>query len=204
MAKIDNAFTKAGTLSGLAEGVAEQILDSAVGGLSPLNNFGRYMNGARAIIKVNDKLFGFAFGVNFSITTDATEVWTIDDWTPYELAPNRITVNGTMGLFHIPGKGPSKELVQANVLSFLFHKYITIEITDQMTGQTIFKTNRAVVTNRSQTLQAGELSTIQLTWKAIGWADEINPQYPQGSGSDSAPPESPISSAMGSASKLFG
>lgn len=204
MAKIDNAFTKAGTLSGMVEGMAEQLLDSAVGGLSPLNNFGRYMDGARAIIKVNDKLFGFAFGVNFNIATDASEVWTIDDWTAYELAPNRITVSGTLAMFHIPGKGPTRELVQANVLSFLFHKYITIEITDQMTGQTIFKTNRAVITNRSQSLQAGEISTMTLTWKAIGWADELNPQYPQDSGADGASPESPISSALGSVGKLFG
>lgn len=202
--QVKNAFTEAGTLTGMVSGLADNLINSAVGGLSPLNNFGRYMTGARAIIKVNDKLFGFAFGVNFNIQTETNEVWTIDDWTPYELAPNRIMVSGTMGLFHIPGKGPTRELVQANVLSFLFHRYVTIEITDQMTGQTIFKTNRAVITNKSQSIQAGEISTIQLSWKAIGWADELNPQYPQDSGADSAAPTSPIQGALNSISGVFG
>jgi hypothetical protein len=168
--------------------------------MSPLNNYARYMTGARAIIKVNGKLFGFAFGVNYNINTPHDEVWTIDDWTPYELAPQRVTINGTMGLFHIPGKGPTAELVQANVLSFLMHKYITIEITDQTTGQKIFKTERAVITSKSQILQAGDISTIQLSWKAIGWLDELTPKYPDGADGEAAG-GSGILDAVGS---LFG
>jgi hypothetical protein len=180
MAKIKNAFTNAGTLSGEIGNAAGSLLNSAVGAASPLNNYARYMTGARAIIKVNGKLFGFAFGVNYNISTPHEEIWTIDDWTPYELAPQRIMINGTLGMFHIPGKGPTKELVQANVLSFLMHKYITIEITDQMTGQKIFKTEHAVITNKSQMLNAGDISTIQLNWKAIGWIDELTPKLPDG------------------------
>jgi hypothetical protein len=180
MANVKNAFTDQGTLSGAVGGLAESLINSAVGSASPLNNYARYMTGARAIIKVNGKLFGFAFGVNYNIATPHDEVWTIDDWTPYELAPQRVSISGTMGLFHIPGKGPTAELVQANVLSFLMHKYITIEITDQTTGQKIFKTERAVITNKNQILQAGDISTIQLSWKAIGWLDELTPSYPQG------------------------
>lgn len=180
MTTIKNAITSSGTIAGTIGGVAESLLNSAVGSMSPLNNYARYMTGARAIIKVNGKLFGFAFGVNYNISTPHEEVWTIDDWTAYELAPQRISINGTIGMFHIPGKGPTAELVQANVLSFLMHKYITIEITDQTTGQKIFKTERAVITNKQQILQAGDISTIQLTWKAIGWIDELTPDYSNG------------------------
>jgi hypothetical protein len=178
--KIKNAFTEGGTLTGTVSGLTESLIDSTVGGLSPLNNFGRYMTGSRAIIKVNDKLFGFAFAVSFNINTEHEENRTIDSYIAHELMPTRITVNGTMSMFHIPSRGPSQEMVQANVLSYLMHKYITIEISDQTTGQTIFKTNKAVITNRAQTLQAGEITTIQLTWKALGWSDELIPFYPQG------------------------
>jgi hypothetical protein len=184
--KIKNAFTEGGKLTGAVSGLADSLINSAVGGLSPLNNFGRYMTGSRAIIKVNDKLFGFAFAVNFNINTEYEENRVVDSFTAYELMPTRITVNGTMSMFHIPGRGPSKELVQANVLSYLMHKYITIEISDQTTGETIFKTNKAVITNRAQTLQAGEISTIQLTWKALGWADELIPFEPQGAKGDTS------------------
>lgn len=181
MAKVKNAITDGGTLSGKASGLADSLLKSAVGGISPLNNFGRYMTGSRAIIKVNDKLFGFAFSVTYNINTEHTENITIDDYVAYELMPTRITINGTMSMLHIPDHGPTKELVQANVLSYLMHRYITIEISDQTTGQVLFKTNKAVITNKNQTLTAGELSTITLTWKALGWVDELTtPFYPDG------------------------
>lgn len=175
MTKIKNAITENSTIAGKVSGLTDSLLNSAIGGLSPLNNFGRYMTGSRAVIKVNDKLFGFAFAVNFNINTEYEENRTIDTYTAYELMPTRLTVNGTLSMFHIPGRSPTKELVQANVLSYLMHKYISIEISDQTTGQLIFKTNKAVITNRSQNLQAGELSTIQLTWKALGWVDEFIP-----------------------------
>ncbi len=170
-----------GTLSSNnVNSLLDDTLNSAVGALSPLNNFGSYFTGSRAIIKVNSKLFGFAFGITFNIRTMNTEINTIDDWIPYELAPQRILINGTMSLFHIPGKSPTREMVQANTLSFLFHKYITIEVSDQMTGQKIFETKRAVITNRNQTIQAGEISTMTLEWKALGWIDDITPAWPTG------------------------
>ncbi len=166
--------------------VAGDLLDNSLGAISPFNEFGKYFTGSRAIIKINDKLFGFAFSVNYSINTSQDEIWTIDDYTPFELAPKKITVEGTIGMFHIPGKGPTRQFVQSNVLSFLFHKYITIDIQDQTTGQTIFKTEKAVITSKSQNINAGELSRITLQWKAIGWSDDITPAYPQGhSGDDS-------------------
>ena len=202
MANVKNAFTDSGTLTGSVGELAESLINSAAGAISPLNNFGRYMTGARAIIKVNGKLFGFAFGVNYNIATPHEEVWTIDDWTPYELAPQRISISGTLGMFHIPGKGPTRELVQANVLSFLMHKYITLEITDQMTGQKIFKTERAVITNKNQILQAGDISTIQLSWKAIGWIDELMPKYPEGY--DGTPPAAGSGDILGPITDLFG
>lgn len=179
MATISNAITEGGTLTGAIGNAAESITNSALGAVSPFNNFGRYLTGSRAIIKINDTLFGFAFGVTFNIQTQATEINTIDDWTPYELAPSRILVSGTLSMFHIPGKSPTRELVQANVLSFLFHKYVTISISDQTTGQRIFETQKAIITSRRQTIQAGEISTMTLEWKAIGFIDDITPFFPE-------------------------
>jgi len=178
---IKNAITESGTLTGAASGLADSLLNSAIGGLSPLNNFGRYMTGARAIIKINSKLFGFAFGVNYSVNTEHVENQTIDSSIAYELIPTRISVDGVLSMFHVPGKGPTKQLIQSNIMSHLMHKYITIEISDQTTGQVIFKTNKAVITSKSQELKAGELSTIQLKWKALGWIDEMaDPALPTG------------------------
>ena len=172
--KVNNAFTKTAPGSGLVD----SLLNSTAASLNPIQPVSPYLSGGRAIIKINDRLFGFAFGVNFQINTEYVENNTIDEYLAYELMPTRITVNGTLSMFHIPNKSPTKRLIQANVLSYLFHKYVTIEITDQHTGQTIFHTKKAVITSKNQSLQAGELSTIQLSWKAIGWVDELTPSQP--------------------------
>ena len=163
--------------------------------------FGDFFNGSRAIIKLNgsSKPFGFAFGVTINIQTHHDEIWTIDDYTPYELAPNKIQVSGTLSMFHLPGRGPSNELVQANVLSFLFHRYVTLEIRDKKTDITLFKSNRVMITGRTESMNAGEMSNIQLSWKAIGWKDELLPNYPKGYTEPSA---DPAGAAMGIASSI--
>lgn len=176
MARVKNAFTEQGPSTSLGDSLSSDfnrltntiIQDPFFG--QPNN---KYFTGSRAIIKVNDRLFGFAFNVVYNISTEANEINTIDDYTPYELAPSRISVNGAMNSFHIPGRSASAERMQADVLSFLFHRYITIEITDQATGTVIFKTNKAVITNRSQVITAGQISTVTLNWKAIGWMDDF-------------------------------
>jgi len=202
--KVKNAITEGGKLTGVVGGLTDSLINSAVGGLSPLNNFGQYMTGSRAVVKVNDKIFGFAFAVSLNIKTEHEENRTIDSYVAYELMPTRLTVDGTLSMFHIPSRGPTKDLVQANVLSYLMHKYITIEISDQTSGQVIFKTNKAVVTNRAQTLQAGEISTIQLTWKALGWADELIPFEPQGAKGDEKGPAVDKNSFTSNARSLLG
>jgi len=47
---VKNAFNES-----IPAAVSDQLLNSALGAISPLNNYGRYMTGARAIIKVNGK-----------------------------------------------------------------------------------------------------------------------------------------------------
>lgn len=199
-AKVQNAFTNSGTLGGLTQDLGKEILNSALGSASPLNNFGRYLTGSRAIIKVNGQLYGFAFGVTINVQTHAEELWTIDEYTPVELIPTRLMVSGTLSQFHVPGKGPTKQLVQANLLSFLMHRYITIEISDQTSGTTIFKTEKAMITNKQQVLNAGEISQIQLQWKAIGFVDELVPALPDGA--DGNP--SGIGSVLDDIKNLFG
>lgn len=172
---------------------ADLVAESAFGNIGLSKNMGKYFTGSRCVIKINSDLAGFAFAVSFSINTEQEEIWAIDSWTPWEIAPKRVTVEGTLGMFHIPGKGPSQEGIQADVLSFMFHKYITLEVRDARSDIMVFQTNKAVVTSRRQDIKAGELSTIQLNWKAIGWADEKFPALPSDLDSDSPAGSSSIS-----------
>jgi hypothetical protein len=176
---IDNPIQGNFNLHSVADIAAEALISNS-GSIFSARPLAKYLTGARCIIKVNGRLAGFAFGVSLNINTEQDEIFGIDDYMPQELAPKRITVSGTLSMFHIPGQGASKMMFQSNVLSFLFHKYITIEIRDSQTDSLIFITKQAVITSRVEDIRAGELSTVQLSWKAIGWQDEEQPQYPGG------------------------
>jgi hypothetical protein len=69
-------------------------------------------------------------------------------------------------------------VMQSDVLSFLFNKYITIEVLDNNTQNVLFKTNNAVITGSSANISAEQLGNMTLSWKAIGWKYNQEVQYP--------------------------
>lgn len=142
---------------------------------------GKYVSGARTILKINGELAAWAFQVSWNVRTDQDEIWGIDDWTAYELAPKRISIDGSLSGFYLPIKGsPTKIAATPTMLSFMFHKYITIEVRDSVTDAVLFHTDKAVVTNTAVESTAEQLSKLVLNWKAIGWYDEKEPEYPTG------------------------
>jgi hypothetical protein len=146
---------------------------SSFGSILSTQNVGKFISGARCTIKVNGRIAVFATSVSWSVRTDQDEIWTIDSTTPYEMAPKRISVEGTIGGFHIPGWTPSAQGIQSDVLSFMHHKYITIEVRDRNTDTLLFVTNKAVITDWTETITTDALAQMQLRWKAIGWTNEV-------------------------------
>jgi hypothetical protein len=168
-----------GIVSDLTNNAVNNALSQTAGIISTKPT-AKYTSGARTIIKINNKLAAFAFSVSWKITTDYVEEKTIDDYLAYELIPTRVMVEGTIGGWHVPGQSATSTLIQADVLSFLFHKYITIEVRDSATDKVLFLTKKAVITSRTEDLTAESLGKVQLTWKAIGWQDELPPKKPDG------------------------
>lgn len=170
--------------------VANQIAGNIVGQLSGVISTkptAKYASGARCILKVNDKIAGFAFGISWRINTMSTEINTIDDYLPYELAPQRITVEGTINALHIPGYSAGTELWQPDVLAFLMHRYITIEVRDVVTDDLLFMTTKAMITTRTEDIKVDQLSNVTLNFKAIGFRDERDPTLPTEENGDSGP-----------------
>lgn len=135
----------------------------------------KYLSGARCALKVNGKIIGFAFAISWEIKTAVTEINTIDDYMPYELAPQRIEVNGVISGFRIPGSGPTQNLIQTDMTNFLHQRYVEIEVRDSQTDNLIFLTKRAMVTSRNENIKTDQLTDMSLSFKAIGWADERAP-----------------------------
>jgi hypothetical protein len=133
----------------------------------------KYMTGARTIIRINDRVIAFAFSVAWNVQNETTEIFTIDEIAPHEIAPKRISVSGSLGLFQIPGSSPVTSGVMTDLSSFLLNKYITIEVKDAQTSSIIFKTDKAMITGMQGQVKAEAVSTSTLTWKAVGWQAEF-------------------------------
>lgn len=155
---------------------------SNIDGIFSAKPMGKYLSGARCILKINKKIVGFAFGISWDIRTIAAEINTIDDYMPYELAPQRIEVNGAISGFRIPGSGPTQTLMQTDILNFLHQRYIEIEVRDSQTDNLIFYTNKALITGRQENIKSNALADMTLSFKAIGFADERSPKDPGGIG----------------------
>jgi hypothetical protein len=160
---------------------ATNVLDNVVNqvaGIISLRPNAQFMSGARCALKINGKLVGFAFGISWTINTMVTEVNTIDDYLPYELAPQRVTVEGTISALHVPGQSPNTQGWQSDIMSFLFAPYISIEAWDEGTNQRIFATDKAMITTRSEEIRVDDLSNVTLRWRSIGYMDEKTPVTP--------------------------
>lgn len=162
--------------------VGQSLLNNAVGNISGVFSTrpsAKYSSGARTILKINGKIVGFAFGVSWRINTQVSEINTIDDPLPNEFVPQRLSVEGTISALHIPGISATTENWQPDVLSFLFGQYIQIEVRDT-SNNLLFLTNKAVIVSRAEEIKVDQLSSVTLQFKAIGFRDEKDPEYPDG------------------------
>jgi hypothetical protein len=172
-------FDRGTGLENFITGAVENVISSA-GSVATVKPSAKYMTGARTVLKINGNIVGFAMQVSWTVSTEQVEIYTIDDYMPYEIVPKRVSVNGTLGMFMVPGRSPTAEIIQSDNLSFLFNKYITIEVRDSVTDNLLFKTNKAVITSSSADLRADQLGSMTLQWRAIGWINESSPQIPAG------------------------
>ena len=159
-----------------------QNLVSNIEGIFSTKPMAKYLSGARCVLRIDGKIVGFAFAISWNIKTAVTEINTIDDYLPYELAPQRITVEGAISGFRIPGSGPTQKLIQTDIESFLHQRYIDIEVRDSQTDNLIFLANRAMITGRQENVKSDALADMTLSFKAIGWLDERSPKLPDGVG----------------------
>lgn len=164
----------------LSDQYTDNVLGGNLSGIFSARPSAKYASGARCVLKINSRPVGFAFGIQWRIDTLFTEINAIDNPLSEELAPRAIKVTGSISALHIPGESAGAKLWQPDVLSFLFHQYITIEVRDSVTNQLLFFTPKAVITSRQEDVKVDDLAQVNLTFQAIGFKDEKEPDYPSG------------------------
>ena len=173
-----NAIDDNYSLGAATENKLKDVASNNFASITSVKPMGKYLSGARCVLKINGRIIGFAFAISWNIRTTATEINTIDDYMPYEIAPQRIQVTGTISGFRIPGSGPTQQLIQSDIMTFMHQRYIEIEVRDSQTDNLLFYTNKAMITDRSENIRTDALAEMSLNFIAIGWADERSPKQP--------------------------
>lgn len=162
----------------IGQQLTDNIVGGNIGGIISTRPVAKYASGARTILKINNRAVGFAFGVSWRVDTLYTEINTIDNPLPEEFVPKAIKVTGSISTLHIPGQGAGIQLWQPDVLAFLFHQYLTIEVRDSATDALLFFAPKAVINSRQEDIRVDELAQVTLNFMAIGFKDEKEPAYP--------------------------
>ncbi len=132
--------------------------------------------GAKVSISIGGKLVAAAFVADYSIRTKASELETIDNVFPAELAPERIQVELSLKVYRHPDNDPvldkivagSGSLGQSEQTAFTQAPYIYLEIKDH-NDQTILHVPKAWVNRRSGAMSAGDFLTEIWAVSGIGY-----------------------------------
>lgn len=134
----------------------------------------KVLTGQRVAISINGDAYAFGSVLDYAIDTQVTEFSGIDSVMPTELAPDRLRVTMSLRIFRTIDNDPSADgvLFQKGLSSedqqsgFAMKEYLTIEVRDRQTDQTIMFIPRALVSSRSASIDAENIMTE--TWTIVG------------------------------------
>lgn len=131
--------------------------------------------GWRVLVKVNNENFAAGSVLDYSIGTSAYEINTVDLVIPFELAPQRITVDMTLRVFRTPENDPaalgiSPQGQSGNVQDYFTRsEYITVEVRDKITDQIVIALPKAWIVRRTGGGEAEGLFMETWNIRSIGY-----------------------------------
>lgn len=123
---------------------------------------------------INGILLGYVTGMpQWVIDTEYRETREIDSNTSVELIPGPFRVSGAFTVLRGRSTGGLEGAgIAATAEKMLLQKYLTIELIDRLTDQTIFRATRCQVTKQSWTTAPKQLVTGTFTWVGLRFENE--------------------------------
>ena len=142
----------------------------------------KIMTGARAILKINNKILAFATNVGYRIAIPHAPINVLGRYSAARHEPlgYDVTVNCGALRFAESGGGNAPDGaagIQPKLQDIINQDDIKIEIIDRKTSQTVLVVNRARLTDRGGNMGARDLLTENYTFVGIvGESEESGPQ----------------------------
>lgn len=135
------------------------------------------MTGARAVLKINNKVVALCNNVSYEINMDWGEVRGVDELIPNDLAPMVFSVKGSMSIYRVPNKSPIDDFIHPDMFRGMIWPYTTIEIRDKRTDELIMLVKRAAITSRAESFTKNQLTSTNMSFVGIGFRDESTPEF---------------------------
>lgn len=125
------------------------------------------LTGANIKLYINNKVYNVVQSISLNIDYGETEIYGIDALYAQEIAPNRVTVRGSVSGIRVKLSGG----LQASNLRPLFMDlaaapYVSLRITDRYSGEDIIFIQNAKVTRESHSIATK--STYKLNFDFVG------------------------------------
>lgn len=126
------------------------------------------LKGAEVKVYVAGKLYPEVQSIQYSIDYGETEIFGIDSVFPQEIAPGRISVQGSVqGLVIKTVGGLQAYDLRTKIQEVLFGPYISLRLKDRHSNSDIFWLPQMKVTNESVSIQAKGVVKLSFTFKGI-------------------------------------
>lgn len=134
----------------------------------------KVLSGQRVAISFNGQAYAFGSVLDYSIDTQVSDFSGIDSVLPTELSPDRLRVTMSLRIFRTIDNDPAAEGVlfqkglrqEIDQQMFAAKAYISVEVRDRQTDETIMFIPRALVSSRSASVDAENLMTEN--WNIVG------------------------------------
>ena len=138
--------------------------------------FPKVFTGARAIISMNNRVIAYATSCSYMYDTEYKPQKEVDNSLPAELTPGAINVQVTCNVTRVPLQSATGMALQPTIANNLSQPYMSIELKDRATDQTILFVPKAQLVRRAGGVNVRQMSSETWTLAGIGFWDEREPE----------------------------
>lgn len=130
------------------------------------------LTGAKLKVFINNRIFGVATGLDYTIDTGRKVTYGIDKVNAFEIAPGQTSIKGRIECVrtHFDGGLEGRGISTAET-DILAEKYITIQLVDRLTDKVIIKIHDAVVSRQSWDVKSKELMRGSFEFEGLTWTE---------------------------------
>lgn len=129
---------------------------------------------AGVTVYVNGAPFGRVTSFRFSSNTPREAIYGIDSLDPFELAPTRTRITGSIGLVRTVADGGAEGAgLTTNYEQLSREKYFSLMLVERISDTVIFRADYCSVVNQQWDIAAKEMVRGTIEFEALDWSNEM-------------------------------